>query len=80
MFTFTGRAVAWVAPKSPGEGIARLYVDGASTPIATIDLASSTALARQVVFSRFWQSGGLHTLRVEVVSGRVDVDAFLTMR
>ena len=83
-FTFTGRAVAWVAPKSAADGVAKLYLDGASRPVASVDLGSTTALVRQVVFTRRWSSSGPHTLRVEVAgtSGRprVDVDAFLTMR
>ncbi len=83
VFTFTGRNVAWVAPKSSGRGKAEVWLDGAK--VATVDLYSSTALARRIVFTRGSLSPSVtHTLEVRVLgtSGRprVDVDAFVTQR
>lgn len=81
-FAFTGRNVAWVAPKGTNRGQARVYVDG--TLVKTVDLYSSSSLARRVVFSRYWRSSSSHTLDIEVVgtSGRprVDIDAFVVLR
>lgn len=48
-FTFTGRSVAWVAPKSSTRGMANVYLDGVK--VATGDLFSRSTLSRQVVFS-----------------------------
>jgi len=78
--TFTGRSVAWVAPKSLARGSARVYVD--SKLVTTVSLYG-TAADRLVEFSQRWSTVGTHTIRVVVVgtSGhpRVDVDAFLVL-
>ncbi len=82
VFTFTGRNVVWVAPKSSVRGKAEVWLDGSK--LATIDLYSSTALARRIVFTRAVSPSVTHTLEVRVLgtSGRprVDVDAFLVLR
>ncbi len=80
--SFTGRDVAWVAPKSSTRGKADVYVDG--TYVQTVDLYSSSTLSRRVVFSQSWADSGSHTLEVKVqgTSGqpRVDVDAFVVLQ
>ncbi len=84
--SFTGSEVAWVSTKGLNRGKAEVWVDGAKA--ATIDLYSSSAQARTVVFSKAWSSPGSHTLEVRVLgtrnsssSGtRVDVDAFAAIR
>ncbi len=80
-FSFTGRNVAWIAPKSTGRGRAYVYVDG--NYVTTVNLYSSTYLSRRVVFSRSWWRSGTHSLTIRVVgtSGhpRVDVDAFIVL-
>ncbi|MCJ7709829.1 MAG: hypothetical protein MUQ32_03265 [Chloroflexi bacterium] len=81
-FTFTGRAVAWVAQVGPGRGAARVYVDGVYRK--TVDLHRSSNVARRIVYRISWLAAGKHTISVRVVgtSGhpRVDVDAFVTIR
>lgn len=82
-YSFTGRQVAWVAPKSSARGQARVYVDGASTYTA-VNLYSASTLSRQLVLTRSWSSSGAHTLKI-VVAGtsgrpRVDVDGFAVIR
>ncbi len=79
-FRFTGRNVAWIAPKGTKGGKAEVYVDG--TYAATVNLYSTTELPRRVVFARSWGSTASHTLRVRVVGvyGRhVGVDAFVAL-
>jgi len=83
-FTFTGRGVAWIAPKAAGRGYAEVWVDGAK--VATVNSYSDTYQPRQVLFQRSWGSSGTHTVEVRVLGTknaaatgtRVDVDAFLT--
>ena len=82
-FTFTGRNVAWVAPKGADRGKAELWLDGSR--VATVDLYSSTLLPRQIVFTRgALNPSGTHTLEVRVLgtSGRprIDVDSFVVLR
>jgi hypothetical protein len=64
-------------------GQARIYVDGATTPTATVDLYASSRTTRQIVWTRNFATGGTHTVRIVVVgtSGRpaVDIDAFLVL-
>jgi subtilisin len=81
-FRFTGREVAWVAPKSSGRGWAKVYVDGVLA--ARVSLYSASTRNRQVVFVKSWPSAGPHTLMVvnEATSGRsrIDVDGFVVLR
>lgn len=78
-FTFTGRQVAWVAPRGTRSGQARIYVDGVYA--TTVDLYRSTSEPRRIVFSRAWTTSGTHTLEVRVVgtSGHpvVTIDSFV---
>ncbi len=83
---FTGTNVAWVAPKSNTRGKAEVYLDGAK--VATVDLYSSTALSRKVIYSANGLTLSDHALQIKVLgtknassSGtRVDVDAFVVLR
>jgi subtilisin family serine protease len=75
--SFSGREVAWVAPRGPSGGRARVELDGHA--VATVDLERSSRAARRIVFDAA-TAGGTHTLRITVLSGRVDVDAFLILR
>jgi hypothetical protein len=76
-FSFTGRAIAWIAPASTLNGQAYLWLDG--TYLGYVDGYSSTTTARKIIFSRNVDYG-THTLRIQAVgtSGRpqVDIDAF----
>lgn len=78
--TFTGRAVAWVAPVGPKMGKANVYIDGVFA--ATIDLRA-TARSRVLVFSRTWANSATHTLRIKVKATanrpRVDLDGILAL-
>lgn len=80
--TFAGRAIAWVAPRSPQRGQAAVYVDGVK--VKTVALGGAVSIKpRQVVFAKSWATRGTHTLKVVVLarpagsSTRVDVDALL---
>ena len=80
-FTFTGSSVGWVAYKGPSRGSATVYVDG--TLFATVNLYSSTNLAKPVVYSVKWGGNGTHTIKIVVVGTaghpRVDVDALVRL-
>jgi hypothetical protein len=80
-FSFTGRAVAWVAPLASSRGRADVYLDGVYQ--RTVDLYSAATVARSVVFSYSWSTTGTHTLQIKVkgTSGRprVDVDVLLVV-
>jgi photosystem II stability/assembly factor-like uncharacterized protein len=80
--TFAGRAIAWVAPRSPQRGQAAGYVDGVK--VKTVSLGGAASVKpRQLVFAKAWATRGTHTLKVVVLprpagqSTRVDVDALL---
>jgi subtilisin family serine protease len=81
-FSITGRSFAWVAPKGPTRGSAKVYLDGKY--VATVSLYSRSTAYRRVVFAASWGSVGDHVIRI-VVSGtsghpRVDVDAGIVAR
>ncbi len=81
--TFTGTNVAWVAPKSPERGQAEVFLD--NVKVATVDLTSTSALTRQVVYAANGLSPSVtHKLQVKVLGTanrpRVDVDAFVVVR
>jgi len=80
--TFTGRAVAIVAPRGPHRGSAAVWIDGVR--VRTIQLHAAGLHARRIVFTRTWRTAATHTIRV-VVAGtphhpRVDVDAIVILR
>jgi hypothetical protein len=85
-FSFAGRNVAWVASKGPDRGKAEVWIDNVKA--ATVDLYSSSAQPRKLVFTKSWGSSGTHTLEIRVTgtkntasSGkRIDVDAFVALR
>jgi Transglycosylase-like domain len=64
-FTFTGKGIAWVGPKGPTRGSARVSIDGVY--VATVKLYSSTFVARSVVFARPLASGS-HTVVIRLVT------------
>ncbi len=85
-FSFRGSQVAWVAPRASNRGYAYVYLDGVK--VATINLYSSSYLARRLVFVRTGLAPRVqHTLRVYVTGirpagstgTRVEVDAFLVV-
>jgi glucose/arabinose dehydrogenase/PKD repeat protein len=77
-YTFTGRAIAWVAVKAPTRGKAQIFINGVLK--ATVDLYASTVLKQHVI----WQtSGGVatRTIMIKVLGTagrpRIDVDGFI---
>ena len=81
-FTFTGRAVAWVARRGPGRGRAAVYVDG--TKVAVVDLWAPTNRLGVVAWTGSWASSKTRIVQIRVLgtAGRpaVDVDGFATIR
>ena len=80
--SFTGRAVALVAPKNTASGYAYIYIDGVY--VTYINLYSTTSLVRQTVVVKTWATSGTHSLEIRVhgTAGHpnVSVDAFVTVR
>ncbi len=80
--SFTGRAVAWEAPRRPGSGSARVAIDGQY--VATVDLQAGAVQPQRLMFARSWATTGSHRISVTVegTAGhpRVDLDAFLILR
>ena len=81
-FRFSGRSVAYVAPKGTSRGSVKVYVDGAY--VKTVSLYRASAISRVVVYSRSWPTKGTHTVKLVVVGTaghpRVDVDGFVVVR
>ena len=79
-FRFTGSAAALVAPRGPGNGAVRVYVDGSYT--RTIDLHARRRSYRRVVPLYRSDAPASHTVELVVVGtadhARVDVDGILT--
>jgi hypothetical protein len=80
--TFTGRSVAWVAPRNTTRGIADVYVDGVFAQ--SIDLFAASLQPRMTVFTRSWTTSTTHTLQVRVKATltrpRIDIDAFVFLK
>jgi len=71
---FTGRSVAWITPRSPGRGHARVYVDGEL--LGAVSTAAKTVESREIAFAHNWPVSGTHTLKIVAVGDhRIDVDA-----
>ena len=67
---------ALVTDKGPDRGTADIYFDGVR--FASIDDASTTSVNRVVTAEKYKVTRGVHTLKVVVTSGRIDIDAFIT--
>ena len=75
--SFVGNYVAWLGPKFPGGGTARVVIDGRLAE--TVSTYSATTLPRRVLAAWQWPVSGAHTMTIEVASGRLDVDGFLVL-
>lgn len=64
-FRFRGYSVAWIGPKGPTRGQAKISVDGVY--VKTVDLYASSFRATNTLFSRSWPEYGYHSLTIEVV-------------
>jgi hypothetical protein len=80
-FTFTGRAVAWVAPRRPSDGEALVSLDG--HPAGIVHLNAPSLELRRIVWSARFQQLGTHRITITVVGTpghpRVDVDSLLVL-
>jgi subtilisin family serine protease len=81
-FTFTGSAVAWVAPKARDRGQVEVYVDDVYQ--TTVDLYSYHTYKRQVAFAKGdLDPSASHTIELRLLGTegrpRVDVDAFVVL-
>ena len=78
--------MAWVASTGANRGKAEVWVDGVKTQ--TVDLYSSSAQPRKMVFTKAWSTSANHTVEVRALGTknaastgtRVDVDAFVALR
>jgi len=77
-FKTSGRSFALVTTKGPTRGKASIYVDGKLK--ATITLKASATSYRNLAYVLNLPSSGTHTIKLVVVSGRVDVDGFVVLR
>jgi hypothetical protein len=84
--TFTGTEVLIIAPRGSGRGITEIWIDGVFAQ--SVDLFSTAAEFRRVIFRRTGLTAGSHTvefrptgtMRAGATSTRVDVDAFITVQ
>lgn len=76
-YTINASGAAWIAYKGSTRGSAQVFVDGVLK--GTINLHTTTATAKAQVYAFSWVANGPHTIKVVVVSGRVDIDAFVRL-
>jgi hypothetical protein len=79
--SFTGQSIALVSPVFSTSGRADIFLDGSL--FKTIDLYSSSLLARKVVFAARWSAVGSHSITVKVAGTagrpRVDLDSLIVL-
>jgi hypothetical protein len=77
--SFSGSGVAWIGPKGPSRGQAKVYVDGRY--VKTVNLWARTFAANRVLYQATWSRSGSHTIKIKVVGTRghpaVSIDAFV---
>jgi hypothetical protein len=74
-YSFSGRLVSLVSDRAADRGKVSLSVDGGTATTVALNGATQN---RRIVWNSKYLSSGTHLLTAKVVSGRVDVDAFLT--
>ena len=67
--TFEGTGLRWIGPRSPGHGVANVYVDGAYR--ATPSQYANSKLYRQQIWSVSGLTSGTHTVQIRV-AGKSD--------
>jgi subtilisin len=81
-YTFTGKGIAVVLPRSPSRAWVEVRIDG--TYVGKISLWASSLKARQTVFSRAWSSSATRTIELRTVTSSsrkvVSIDAFVVSR
>ena len=81
-YTFTGKGIAVVLPRSSSRASVEIRIDGVS--VGKFSLYASSLKARQVAFSRSWSTSGTHTVEVRSVTSSsrrlVSLDAFVVTR
>jgi len=74
-----GKAVYLIAPKAPGRGLLKVYVDGVY--VRTVSLNSATIANRVPIFLKTLTGTGYHTVKlVHTGTARVDVDGLAVLR
>jgi subtilisin len=77
--TFSGRAIALVAPLGSARGSAKIYLDGVYK--ATRSFRNSTGRSRVIMYTAAFPNVSTHTVEVRLSgNGRVDLDAFVIFR
>jgi hypothetical protein len=64
-FDFHGTSIAWIGPKGPTRGQARVYID--DVLVDTVDVYASHYRSRAQIFRKTFDRMGNHTIRIEVV-------------
>jgi subtilisin family serine protease len=81
-YTFTGKGIAVVMPRSSTRGWVEVRIDG--TYVGKYSLWASSLKARQTIFSRSWSTTAARTIELRTVTSSsrklVSVDAFLVSR
>ena len=81
-YTFTGKGIAVVMPKSSSRAWVEVRIDGNS--IGTFSLWASSAKARRIIYSKGWSTSGTHTIELRTVTSSArkltSLDAFVVTR
>ena len=81
-YTFTGKGIAVVLPRSPSRAWVEIRIDG--TYVGKISLWASSFKARQTVLSRAWSTSATRTIELRTVTSGsrkvVSLDAFIVTR
>jgi subtilisin family serine protease len=81
-YTFTGKGIAVVMPRSPSRAWVEVRIDGVY--IGKLSLWASSLKARQTVFSRDWLTTATRTIELRTVTSSsrrlVSLDAFVVTR
>ena len=81
-YTFTGKGIAVVMPKSSSRAWVEIRIDG--TSVGTFSLYASSGKARRIIYSKGWSSSGTHTVQLRTVTSSTrkltSLDAFVVTR
>jgi len=80
--TFSGRAVALIAPVGPSSGAINVCVDpspATDAGCAIVSLHAATAKERDIVYVKGAPAAGTHTLQVSDSTGSIALDAIAVL-
>jgi hypothetical protein len=81
-YTFTGKGIAVVMPRSSSRAWVEIRIDG--TSVGKFSLYASSGKPRRIIYSKAWSTSGTHKIELRTITSSTrkltSLDAFVVTR